>query len=178
MSFDLHVSILRNIRVEEEFESTRSVLTDLMQLGVAPQLAWEYPLRPKVRSGLQDDLTDGTSFYVTLSDVGAESLVQFGVADTKKYGVDEPLFASFSAHDGAAPSVLALAMAIALARLVGARVEDGSGHWFTTATSDPAELIERFRIEVAPKDLRTAIGELDKKLDRGRICGTSGIRTV
>ena len=172
MSFDLHVRILREVRVNEEFEAAGNVLADMLGLSVAPQLSWEYPKYPEVKAGGQDMLSDGTSFYVFLSELGRESLVDFGVSEVKKYGMDEPPFASFSVRDEAAQNVLALAMAIALAQLVYGKVEDGSSHWFTPEVSEPAELLAKFRIEDAPGSLRDAVAQVDAKLRRGRISTT------
>lgn len=169
MSFDLHVSILRDVRVDEEFEAARMVLADMLRLSAAPQLNWEYPKCPRVKAGAQDMLSDGTSFYVVLPDLGEESLVGFGVSEVKRYGMDEPPFASFSVRDEPAQNVLALAMAVALAQLVHGKVEDGSSHWFTPEVSDPGELLARFRVEEIPKSLRHGIARVDAKLRRGRI---------
>jgi hypothetical protein len=169
MSFDLHVSILREVRVGEEFEAARTVLADMLRLSAAPQLSWEYPKCPKVKAGVQDVLSDGTSFYVVLPELGQESLVDFGVSEVKKYGMDEPPFASFSVRDEPGQNVLALAMAIALAQLVHGKVEDGSSHWFTPEVSDPTELLTKFRVEEMPKSLREAVARVDATLRRGRI---------
>jgi hypothetical protein len=169
MSFDLQVSILREVRTAQEFEATGTVLADMLHLSTAPQLAWEYPQCPKIKASPQDMLSDGTSFYLTLSEVGRESTVDFGVSDLRRHGMDEPLFASFSVHDEPAQNVLALAMAIALAQLVHGKVEDGSSHWFTPEVSDPSELLARFRVEETPRSLGEAIAWVDAKLRRGRI---------
>jgi hypothetical protein len=116
---------------------------------------------------LQDHLADGVSFYVMLSEIGRDSLVQFGVADVKKYGGNESPFASFAVHDVPAQNVLALGMAIALAQIVGGDIEDEAGHWFTGEPNTPAEALAKFRIDSAPADLHGAINSIDAKLKRG-----------
>jgi hypothetical protein len=164
MSYALSVSLLRPVNIGELFSSTRDVLGDLTRLKESIEIKWEYPPNPKLRAAFTDALSEGVSFYVTLARVADGSLVDFGVIEPK-WRVDDPADAYFSVHSFPPANVLALAMAIAAARLAGSKIEDGSSHWLPEETNDPDEVLRKFRLERSPVDLTTALSEIDHLLN-------------
>lgn len=164
MSYDLSVALLRPVHVNELFLSTRATLASLTGLREGIESRWEYPPNPKVRAALTDDLSDGVSFYVTLASVADGSLVQFSVRNSKWRG-ESSAFADFTVHNFPPANVLALAMAIASAQLAGSKIEDSSGHWVANEISDPGDVLTRFRLPTLPRDLPSALGQIDELLN-------------
>jgi hypothetical protein len=165
MSYSLHVSVLRPVLVKDVFLSTRTVLAHLSKLEKRPEIEWKYPPNPKIRATEENALSAGVSFYVGLKGISEESLVQFGVSDVRRYGLNEPAFASFTVHNFPEQNILALAMAIAVAQLTGSTIEDGSSHWIEEEEAEPKELLRRFRLSKAPSDLSEAIAQIDGLLN-------------
>jgi hypothetical protein len=164
MSYDLSVSLLRAVRTNELFSSTRAVLADLTGLREGLEIRWEYPPNPKVRAALTDTLSEGVSFYVTLAGIVDGSLVQFGVIDPK-WRPDDSLHACFSVHSFPPANVLALAMAVAAAQLAGSKIEDGSSHWLAEEINEPDEVLTKFRLRGAAGDLNSALSLIDELLN-------------
>ena len=164
MSYDLSVPLLRPVRVNELFSSTRAILADLTGLREGLEIRWEYPPNPKVRAALTDALSEGVSFYVTLAGVADGSLVQFGVIDPK-WRANDPTIASFSVHSFPPANVLALAMAIAAARLAGSKIEDSSSHWLAEEINKPDDVLTKFRLATRPGDLASALSQIDELLN-------------
>lgn len=164
MSYDLSVSLLRPVHINELFSSTQAALGDLTGLREGLEIRWEYPPNPKVRAALTDALSEGVSFYVTLASVADGSLVQFGVIDPE-WRPDDPLHAYFSVHSFPPANVLALAMAIATAQLAGSKIEDGSSHWLAEEINEPHEVLTKFRLPRSPGDLNSALSQIDELLN-------------
>lgn len=164
MSYDLSVPLLRPVRVDELFSLTRAVLADLTGLREGLEIRWEHPPNPKVRAALTDILSEGVSFYVTLASVADGSLVQFGVIDPK-WRADDPKVAYFCVHSSPPANILALAMAMAAARLAGSKIEDSSSHWSAEEFNEPEDVLTKFRLARSPGDLSSALSQIDGLLN-------------
>ena len=140
----LSVDLKREFRLSIVLEDAAALLRDLWNLKSKPSFKLIMP------PGFKGEVPDiagqilGLGFrgvYVQLED-DSEVLVGIGVINTMTHG--RPPLAYFAGGRSTKVKALVAALAIAVARLVGSSIEDGSGHWMP-------------REEFAPEELRLAL---------------------
>ena len=171
MSHDLDVRLIKPVRISALLDLAPKVLGDILALKQPPELGWRYPPNVGLRATTETYLQNGVGLYFFLSSLPEYSSVDFGVSD-RTLDPGGPSFAWFGGvHDGPVQSVLALAMAIALAQLTGSDVEDVSRHWSNSEINNPLELLDRYRLDCSEDTLLAGLEKVAARVRGERRLG-------